>query len=317
MKARIRSLLAEVGFSGLEAEVYLALLKEPGATGYRVSAIIGKPAPNTYKALDSLRVKGAVLLDETVGAKAYSALPIGEYLDGLKRNLETRQQEIESELSELTVEPVETGIFKLTSVDQVYSRARSMIESARNVVLLDVFPAPLARLLPDIRRAARRGVNVFIKAYEHVEIKGCDVVAPKKGRPADLGIWNGDWLNVVVDCREYLMSFLKSESSGVHEAVWTRNAYLAVLSYNGVLHELVLTRVGQLIWADKSKQEIRSAVADLGKRYLSEAPWQNAIPDSWKRTCAPKPDRPKGARGRGRSGATGRRKKGSKREQSG
>jgi len=303
MKQHIRDLLAEVGFSGLEADIYLALLREPGATGYRLSRLAGKPVPNTYKALDALRAKGAVVLDETGGARNYSALPIGEYLDGLKRGLESKRERIESELSDVAVVPVETGIFKLTSTDQVYSRARAMLAGAKSVVLLDVFPTPLRELLPDVKRAARRGVSVFIKAYEPLEVKGCDVVAPKKAGGGALKEWNGDWLNIVVDCREYLMSFLKPEGAGVHEAIWSRNAYLAVLSYNGVLHELVLTRVGQLIWAEKTRDEIRSEVGALSQRYLGEAPWWEVIPADWRRADSGTPDKRRPARRKGRSHA--------------
>ncbi|UCG44385.1 MAG: hypothetical protein JSU73_07225 [candidate division WOR-3 bacterium] len=283
MKARIRGLLSEVGFSGLEADVYVALLQEPGVTGYRVSRLIGKPAPNTYKALDSLRVKGAAVLDESSGSRTYSALPIGDYLNGLKRSLESRHEAIEKELQGTAVSLVEGGIYKLTTVDQVYARARAMIESARSVILLDVFPPPLAELEPDIRRAARRGVSVFIKAYAAVECRGCDVIAPEAGETADLRYWNGDWLNIVIDCREYLLSFLKPGGAGVHEAVWSRNAYMAVLTYNGILHELLLTRVGHMMRADRTRDEIRRHVRELGRKYFGDSPWREVLPESWTR----------------------------------
>ena len=283
MKSRVRGLLSEVGFSGLEADVYVALLQEPGVTGYRVSRLVGKPAPNTYKALDSLRVKGAVVVDESSGSRTYSALPIGDYLNGLKRSLESRHEAIEKELQGTAASLVEGGIYKLTAVEQVYARARAMIESAKSVILLDVFPSPLTELEADVRRAARRGVSVFIKAYAAVECRGCDVIAPEAGATADLKYWNGDWLNIVIDCREYLLSFLKPEGAGVHEAVWSRNAYMAVLTYNGILHELLLTRVGQMMRADKTRDEIRRHVRELGKKYFGDSPWRDVLPQSWTR----------------------------------
>jgi hypothetical protein len=308
VKTRIRGLLSEVGFSGLEADVYVTLLQEPGVTGYRVSRLIGKPAPNTYKALDSLRMKGAAVMDESSGSRTYSALPIGDYLDGLKRSLESRHEAIEKELQGTAVSVVEGGIFRLTTVDQVYSRARTMIESARSIILLDVFPPPLAELEADVKRAARRGVSVFVKAYAAVECRGCDVIAPDVGETADLRYWNGDWLNIVIDCREYLLSFLKPDGAGVHEAVWSRNTYLAVMTYNGILHELLLTRVGQMMRADKTRDEIRRHVRELGKKYFGESPWREVLPESWTRRWEEHRRRPAQAASR-RPARTGRKRR--------
>jgi hypothetical protein len=46
--------LQDPGFTGLEAQVYVFLLRHAPATGYRISHAIGKPTANTYKALAEL-----------------------------------------------------------------------------------------------------------------------------------------------------------------------------------------------------------------------------------------------------------------------
>ena len=43
--------LQELGFTCLEAHVYVYLLRRAPATGYRISHAIGNPTANTYKAL--------------------------------------------------------------------------------------------------------------------------------------------------------------------------------------------------------------------------------------------------------------------------
>jgi len=55
--------LADLGFTNLEAEIYAFLLQESPATGYRIAQAIGKPAANTYKAIQSLEQKGAVIVE--------------------------------------------------------------------------------------------------------------------------------------------------------------------------------------------------------------------------------------------------------------
>jgi len=304
MRSRTAKLLEEVGLSGLEASVYLALLREPCATGYRVAQVIGKPAPNTYKALDSLRAKGAVLMDDTSRTRSYTALPIAAYLEGQRRELEDRQRELELEMAEMDTSTAEGGIFRLSDANQVYSRARKMLEEARKAVLLDVFPDPLEKLRPDIARALKRGVHVFIKAYRTVEVKGADVICPQEGDAPDLKMWNGDWLNVAIDCCESMYSFLKPDGQGVHDAVWSRNRYLGLMNFNGLVFELMLTRVLQLLRQDKTREEIAPEFRELGKRYFADSLWREAVPEGWmkdwpnadarKRRKAPK--RPAGKR---------------------
>lgn len=275
------SLLTELGFTGLEAAVYLGLLEEPGATGYRVSRMISKPVPNTYKALDSLRQKGAVVLDETSGSRAYVALPIGEYLDGLKRNLDAQRSRIEHELKGMAAVTVESGIYRLTGVEQVYERCRNMLANAEDIALVDIFPRPLHELQKDLETAARRGVKVFIKAYAPVKLAGCEVLAPESDDPS-LKIWDGDWVNISI-CFEYVQAFLKKEGAGVHEAVWSRNRYLALLTYNGMFQELTLTKVLLLLHQRKPREEIVQELRRIGRRYMEETPFRRMI-EQWGKT---------------------------------
>ena len=91
MKERMRPLLGSIGFSGLEIDAYLALLEQPNASGYQVAQKIGKLVGSTYKALDSLRAKGAVVANETARPTTFVALSISEYMDARRRDLEDLQ----------------------------------------------------------------------------------------------------------------------------------------------------------------------------------------------------------------------------------
>jgi len=57
--------LAALGFSALEAEVYIALLEESPATGYRIRQLSRRPRSDTYKATESLAATGAIDVDES------------------------------------------------------------------------------------------------------------------------------------------------------------------------------------------------------------------------------------------------------------
>jgi hypothetical protein len=298
MKERVQNLLAEIGFSGLEAEVYLALLREPCASGYRVAQLVGKPVANTYKALDSLRVKGAVVADESAGTRTHAALSVNEYIDGMRRSLEVKQEQIKQELKDVAATPLSGGIFELTTIAQVYERCRRLLRDAKSVALVDAHGRPLQELKAELITAAKRGVKVFVKTYAPLEIAGCEVLAPDK----DVGhnFWNGDWLNVMIDWREYVESFLKRNGTGVWEAVWSRNPYLASLACNGCLHELILTRVGQMLRTGSDSKTLIQEIRRLAKRYEEDSPLYDVIPDGWKTEQA-KQEHAACKRGTGRS----------------
>jgi HTH-type transcriptional regulator, sugar sensing transcriptional regulator len=281
MKERAISLLTDVGFTGVEAAAYLALLQEPGVTGYRLSRLIDKPVPNTYKALDSLTAKGAVMLDDSARGRSYTAVPIGEYLEAQKRSLDERRKLVEAELASATATPIAGGIYQINSAAQVYERVRSMLEAAKSVALIDAYPTPLAEITPAIKAAAKRKVNVLVIAYAPVTLDCCEIIAPEK-EAVDLSYWDGDWLNVAVDWDEYLYSLIKKDGAGVHRAVWSGDAYLAVNAYNGLLNESVLRRVFQLVRADKKQDEIRAEVNRLSKLYSGESQFASVV-SQWRR----------------------------------
>jgi sugar-specific transcriptional regulator TrmB len=280
MKEKALNLLSELGFNGAEAAAYLALLKEPGATGYRVSRIIGKPVPNTYKALDSLKEKGAAMLDDSNRGRAYVAVPIAEYLEAQKRNLDAKKKQLEAELASEGAAPAEGGIYQLNSAEQVLAKARAMLESARSVVLVDVYPRPLAVIKADLARAAKRGVHVMVETYAPAEIEGCEVICPKKAME-DINFWKGDWLNMTTDWSQHMYSLLDTDGVGCLRAVWSRDVYLSVMAFNGMLNEMMLRRVGQMMSAGLSREEIHKEAQRISRHYLKETPFES-VAKQWR-----------------------------------
>lgn len=305
LTSRIESLLTNVGLTGLESSAYVALLQEPGATAYRVAQMIGKPPPNTYKALDSLLAKGAVVADGSSGSRTYAALPVHEYLNSKRRDLDASEREIEQALAGVPVESVEQGIFRLSTIEQVYERCRTMIAGAKALVLIDAFPVPLNELEKPARAAAKGGVDLLIKPYAPISIPGCDVLAAGPGAP-QLNIWNGDWLNVVADCSESVQAFLKKDGAGVHAAAWCRNPYLAMLDFNGMVCEFILTQVAQMAQEGSDGPTIDGEIKRMMRRYMKYEPFVSGVPDAW--LVHPKQWPKSSPRRRTTCGAAGRRR---------
>ena len=124
------SALSSLGFTELEAAVYASLVQASPATGYRVAQAINKPVANTYKAIESLQEKGAVITDET-GNKLCRAVPPQEVLQQLESTFSRQKREAADALSRLRPAPGDDGVYALTSRSQVFERCRAMLSRPR------------------------------------------------------------------------------------------------------------------------------------------------------------------------------------------
>src|SRR5580704_2378142 len=108
--------LAELGFTNLEAEIYAFLLQESPATGYRIAQAIGKPAANTYKAIQTLEQKGAVIVEDGT-SRMCRAVSSDELLSRMTREFELRRSSAQSTLSALNHPSVDERIYQIRSRD--------------------------------------------------------------------------------------------------------------------------------------------------------------------------------------------------------
>jgi sugar-specific transcriptional regulator TrmB len=253
----VQSLVA-FGFTALEAEVYVFLLQESPATGYRVAQGIGKPVANTYKAIASLQAKGAILVEEGAN-RLCRAVPADEFLLRLERQFQESRQRAALALATLKASPDDDRVYHLRTWEQVAERSRQMLARCERVCVLDLFPGPLAELRTAIVETAARGVRVLVKAYTPAQIERAEIVVYPRGHTV-LKRWPGQWLNLVTDGRESLLAFLTRDGKGVHQALWSSSAYLSWVYHSAVGSELILTAVEQSLEKGATGAELRELI---------------------------------------------------------
>src|SRR5918911_5739202 len=186
--------LQDLGFTALEAEVYIFLLKESPATGYRIAQGIGKPAANTYKAIETLQTKGAIIVDKGESRRC-QAVPADELMSQLERNFHKRRSDAAQALARLGGVSDGLGVYQLRSREQVLERSRSMLLRCQQVAICTLFPEPLEELQSDIQSAAARGVMVAVTTYRPVEMPSVEVIVEPRSQEI-LQRWPGQWLNL-------------------------------------------------------------------------------------------------------------------------
>lgn len=263
----------QLGLSGLEAEAYMAVLTEPESTGYRVSQILGKAAPNTYKALNSLVTKGAVIADDGGRSRTFSAIPVHELVTQMSIRLRMLGDQIEKSLENLKKPESDEGVYSLTTVHQVLARAKDMIANAKFTIVVDADPGPMRELKEDFRTAAARGVKVLLHGRTEMDIPGCEIISScTEG-------WFGDMLILVVDSQQYLISFMSNGMRTLIHATWSRN-FIAPCIHRGYMVKALFYRISMMIGGgDHTLDEIRKELIrlwnewgyqDAGKEALAE-----------------------------------------------
>ncbi|MBN2587846.1 MAG: hypothetical protein JXA64_06710 [Candidatus Fermentibacteraceae bacterium] len=271
MSNSIEYLLMEFGLSGLEAEAYLAVLAEPDSTGYRISQLLGKPAPNIYKALDSLVNKGAVLAVEGGKSRTFTAVPVREQVGKRTRRLEELASDIESDLERMRKPLSEEGVYKLTSVHQVLAKAEEMIDNASDTIIADADDNPMAKLSDFFGRASGRGVHVLLHGRTPRDIRGCEFISSVTEG------WKGDMLVLVKDATEYLVAFMSGDMRSLMQGVWSRN-FIAPCLYRSYMVKALFYRVAMMMGDGVSSLgDIRTELMRLWKKWGYLGPGREAL----------------------------------------
>ncbi len=261
--------LQELGFTAMESAIYAALLRHGPGTGYAIAKAIGKPPANVYKSVRSLAAKGAIQADSG-GGQSWRPVPVDERMEALEARFAARSAKARAALVQLQRPSADIGVYNLEDEQQVLARARRMLASAQSVALLDLFPGPLEQLRDPIEEAAGRGVAIGVKAYAPAELCGVRVVV-ERGQDT-LGFFpGGQWLNVVVDSQEMLVSVLRDQGEVV-QAIWSESPFLAMAFQSGLVHELLFTELLGSVPAEQRSEPLEAAIIKLEGLFSDQQP---------------------------------------------
>jgi predicted transcriptional regulator len=218
--------LQALGFGEYEARAYVALLQRGTLTGYQLAKMSGIPRPNIYTVLDRLEERGAVSRVTVEGGVRYVALPAEEMLARLGRENDVRLQNAREAMKALDASPETPQVWNLVGYEAMLGRAREMIETASERLLIGIWADESRRLADAIARAESRGV-----ALTTLCIQGC---------PGECGGCRGDifryplaegadsrWLVVSADERQLLVEQVARDGTSI-AAVTRLEAFVAV-----------------------------------------------------------------------------------------
>ena len=241
MQTIIENLL-DLGFNRLEAEVYIHLLSHSSATAYKVGKLINKPTANVYKAIDSLAIKGAVMLEEDKTKRCKAVRP-EEFFNLYETRILNKSKSLRHSLKNLQNDEIDQSSYSIKSIPLVFEKVKNMIANAKKIIVVDAFPKALQKITHLLTDAGSKGVEVFIEAYEDCKIPNTQVTFSKTVGSTAIQHWNSQQLNIMIDGEVYLIALMDNDLKNVKQATYSHNIYMSCMLLASSLKEQTIIQL--------------------------------------------------------------------------
>ena len=208
--------LVQLGFSSQEARVYVALLRQPSATGYEIAKVAGLQRANVYQVLAGLADRAVVAQVSDAPAR-FVAHPPAEVLGRVKQQTSERCEALIVDLAAVAA-PVEPAAFwSLRGRDAVLERAGSLVADAQERVAVCLWADDLDWLGGALRSAAQSGCQVVVNLFGDESLRSgpLDFGEVYRHEPPDLTV-GGHVLTLAVDSTTALIASLDEPAGAVY-----------------------------------------------------------------------------------------------------
>jgi sugar-specific transcriptional regulator TrmB/putative sterol carrier protein len=262
---QLQAALQQIGFTEYEAKVYLALLANPGTTGYEVSRHSGVPRAKVYEVLEALARRGIVLVEQADGKQLYQPVEHESLLAAYSRDLTSLLTKLGSELGRVSVLGREPRFLTLRDRRSVMERCRQICETAQAQVLLSGWPEELRELRPALLAAERRGVACYVLSYGPLDAALPRLVEHSVTPLQHLQVAaQGRWLTAAADMERCLMVQVTGPERAM--GLWTDFAGLATLIGGAIQHDIYLMVVARHLGEEtllRLPENVRGMLAGL------------------------------------------------------
>lgn len=262
-------MLETIGFTNLEAKIYITLLKNQSITGYKIAKILGKNFSNIYQSLDAMLQKGMVLLEESNKNKLFIAVPIESYFEQMQKDLVRKKTVITEKLQKINTGKEKGGIYRLENINQVLIKANTLFDNAEKNILISASQIPYIideKLLTNLKK---RNIEVVFEVLTlNKEIKDFKVINHNVNKDA-FNNMAYDWLEIFIDGKEFLLSIYSKDMSILYKSLWCNEPYLSAIIYNSYLghFESVEALTAILNEPNISPKELFSRMIGLHKKF--------------------------------------------------
>ena len=152
--------LQGLGFSEYEARAYAALVERGPLNGYELAKQSKVPRPNVYAVVEKLLDRGAVQRVDLRDGTRYIAVEPQELSKRLRARYAALSEAMGSSLASLASSVERPPIVNIHGRRAFLEEALAVLESARESLLVAVWPSEAAALATAVSQAESRGVQI-------------------------------------------------------------------------------------------------------------------------------------------------------------
>lgn len=231
--------LTQLGLSEYEAKAYTALLKENPLTAYEISKNSGIPSSKIYEVIR--RLESRQIVQSIHGERSRMFIPVSpdEFIENFRTATEESLLAVKTALSDFKVGTDTSYTWHIKDYDGLILKAKRMLDTSRQMILLSIWPAEIEILSKSISDAEDRGVKVAIVHYGATNVKFGqlyrhpveDTIYAQKGSRG---------FTLVADSKEVLMGKIKGAET---EAIWSMNEGFVIMAEDYIKHDIYVMKI--------------------------------------------------------------------------
>lgn len=202
--------MKQLGFTGVEAEIYLYLLQHSLATGYEISKGTALPRANTYQALETLVAKERITAVSQDPVR-YAAVPPAHLLRRIQEETRQRCLQLEQQLSALEQPDNKGHFWEINERSRIEARMIELINAAQHRIAASLWAEDLECLSKPLQEARNHGCTILLNLFGEARADFATIYrheGPEK-------VVGGHVVALTIDFSEALVASLDTPATGV------------------------------------------------------------------------------------------------------
>lgn len=245
-KEKIISCLISLGFSRLEAEIYIVLL-DGTKSGYQIAKKINISRPSVYNALEHMYDKG-IILQLHNGSAEYFAQPPEIIFKKLSEEYTQNAMLAEKTLTEYANNRFEERLATFKGFKTIIARAKEMILSSKHEVFINT-GIDISCLKDAINKVAALGTHITVFSFYEIDIEDISCTLFTHGREQ---IGECSRLMLSCDIKEILVANKNNES----------DEWIASVTNNPLMVDIITEHIHNDIYLLKLRDRFGSGIYD-------------------------------------------------------
>lgn len=226
--------MVDFGFTKTDALVYINLLKNGRASGYKIAKEISLSRSSVYSSIDNLYSNGYIFMSEG-DTKEYEAKSPELIFSQIEKMTIENISVLKSELSKIMLQEPKEFIFNITGYDNLVQKARELINQAEVEIYLNL-DFRLEIFSDEICHAIERGVRVICFSFNRIETPHEKMEVYSRFDKKE-SLYPSHRFMMVVDMAQAVI-FSHRETS---EGIYTNNSLMVKMTAEHIHNDIYLT----------------------------------------------------------------------------